>query len=360
MKEIQRRITSLNKIFMKIKFLPAFNGDSILVSYKDSEGKNRNILIDGGTPKTYQRTLKPELENLPRNEYIDLLIVTHIDDDHIGGIKELYQDTTFDRSFIKNVWFNSGNLISDYFKEDRDETREVSIILNDQTNMSVDQGITLEKALIADGQWSQSLIKVSDPILVFGLQITILSPSEKGLKKLNKKWQTEVDTKINMSDEHDDFSTPISELVERKFTQDRAVPNGSSIAILIENTGGKALLLGDAHPSVVIDSLKNLGYSNQNKLKVNIVKVSHHASKGNTKKELLSLIECEKYVISTDGSKHGLPDKEAIARIIVHNPNCKLYFNYDDYSNDLFLTEDFEKFKFEICPLSQMNYTIEL
>lgn len=345
---------------MKIKFLPAFNGDSIIVSFKDSEDKNRNILIDGGTPRTYQRTLKEELENLVKNDVIDLLIVTHIDDDHIGGIKELYQDTSLDRSFIKNVWFNSGNLISDYFKQDRDETREVNILLNDQTDMSVNQGVTLEKALLADGQWSQSLIKVSDPILFFGLKITVLSPSEKGLKKLNKKWQTEIESSTNMSHEHDDFSISISKLLERKFVQDKAVPNGSSIAILIENIEGKALLLGDSHPSVVIDSLKNLGYSNQNKLKVDVVKVSHHASKGNTKKELLSLIECEKYVISTDGTKHGLPDKEAIARIIGHNSNCKLYFNYDDYSKNLFVAEDFQEFKFEICSLSAMNYTIDL
>ena len=346
---------------MKIKFLPAFNGDSILVSFNDFEGKNRNILIDGGTPRTYQRTLKPELENLPEKENIDLLIVTHIDDDHIGGIKELYQDTKFDRNFIKEVWFNSGNLLSDYFKEDRDKTREVNIIMDDQTDMSVDQGITLENSLIKEGKWKQTLIKVSEnPFLIYGSRITILSPADIGLKKLHKKWETEIDKKVNMSNEHDNFSIPISELIKRKFTQDKAVPNGSSIAILIENIAGNALLLGDSHPSVVIDSLKKLGYSDQNKLKVGIVKVSHHASKGNTNKELLSLIECEKYIISTDGSMHGLPDKEAIARIIEHNPNCKLYFNYDDFTNDLFLTEDFEKFKFEICSLSQMNYTIEL
>jgi beta-lactamase superfamily II metal-dependent hydrolase len=347
---------------MKIKFLQAFNGDSILISFKDDTNKNRNILIDGGTPRTYQRFLKAELEHLlNENESIDLLIVTHIDDDHIGGIKELYQDTKLDRSFIKNVWFNSGNLISDYFKDNREKTREVNIIMDDQTNMSVGQGITLENALISDGKWSQSLIRVNKkPILFYGSQITILSPSDKGLKKLHKKWQIEVDKTVNMSNNHDDFSIPVSELVKRKFTEDKAVPNGSSIAILIENQGSKALLLGDAHPSVIIESLKNLEYTDENKLKVDIVKVSHHASKGNTKPELLSLIECDNYMISTDGNKHGLPDKEAIARIIAHNPNCKLYFNYDDFINTLFLPEDMEQYKFDIQSLSQMNYTIEL
>ncbi len=48
---------------MKMKFLPAFNGDCILISF-EYEGINRNILIDGGIPRTYQRHLKPELEKL--------------------------------------------------------------------------------------------------------------------------------------------------------------------------------------------------------------------------------------------------------------------------------------------------------
>lgn len=38
---------------MKVKFLPAFNGDSILITFMDNENQERNILIDGGTPKTY-------------------------------------------------------------------------------------------------------------------------------------------------------------------------------------------------------------------------------------------------------------------------------------------------------------------
>ena len=32
---------------MTIKFLPAFNGDCILISFKDKDNQNRNILIDG-------------------------------------------------------------------------------------------------------------------------------------------------------------------------------------------------------------------------------------------------------------------------------------------------------------------------
>lgn len=348
---------------MNIKFLPAFNGDCILISF-EHENRKRNILIDGGVPRTYQRHLKPELEEIiQKGENIDLLIVTHIDDDHIGGIKELYQDTGFNKDFIKQVWFNSGNLLSDYFNTKRDPARAVKIIKDNQTSMSVKQGNTLEKALIEEkGNWVQGLISVSeDKIFFLGLSITILSPNEEKLKKLNKHWETEMNKKVKMSKEHDDFDISISELVSRKFNEDTAIPNGSSIALLLEAENMSVLLLGDAHPSVICDSLEKLKLASQeNRLKLDLVKVSHHASKGNTSPKLLSLIECNKFVISTDGSQHGLPDKEAIARVIAAQSNSVIYFNYDKISKEIFTKEDKKDYSFNISLLSETEYTIEL
>lgn len=348
---------------MKIKFLPAFNGDCILLSFEHDSSK-KNILIDGGVPRTYVRQLKPELEKIVQNgENIDLLIVTHIDDDHIGGIKELYQDTKLNKDFIKEVWFNSGDLLSDYFNTERDASRAVEIIKDNQTDMSVGQGVTLEKALKEEkGNWIQNLIRVSDSkIDFFGLSITVLSPNEEGLQKLHKHWETEVDKKTKMSEEHDDFNISISELVRRKFNEDKAIPNGSSIALLVEKDNKSVLLLGDAHPSVIAESLERSGLaSDENKLKVDLVKVSHHASKGNTNPKLLSLIECSKFVISTDGSKHGLPDKEAIAHIINSHPHSTIYFNYDEISKGIFLQEDKDNYSFSSSLLLETDYLIEL
>ena len=69
---------------MKVKFLKADNGDSILLSFKDDTGNKKNILIDGGMPKTYfgngkYGDLYDTIEDIKRkNEKIDLLILTHI------------------------------------------------------------------------------------------------------------------------------------------------------------------------------------------------------------------------------------------------------------------------------------------
>jgi hypothetical protein len=74
---------------MKIQFLKAFNGDSILLSFVDEEGTNRNVLVDGGTGRAYQyknKKGKPEAGALQlaiqeihkKEESIDLWLVSKI------------------------------------------------------------------------------------------------------------------------------------------------------------------------------------------------------------------------------------------------------------------------------------------
>ncbi|MFZ1705323.1 MAG: MBL fold metallo-hydrolase [Saprospiraceae bacterium] len=343
---------------MTIKFLPAFNGDCILISFVDSEGANRNILIDGGTPASYQKMLKPLYKELESN--IDLLVVTHIDDDHIGGIKKLFEDTRLDKSRIKKVWFNSGGLLNHYFGENEDLARAVSIVPNDITDMSLAQGNKLEAKLDElNGVWVKKIFKKGDKIDVHDCSIEILSPNDVTLTNLNQNWETEINIQVNMSGKaHDDFKVDIDDLVKRPFKEDTAVPNGSSIAFLLEFGGIKGLLLGDAFPSVIVESLKGLGYSKDHKLNLDFVKISHHASKGNTSPELLDIISCDNFIICTNGQKHGLPDKETLARVISTHPNCTLHFNYNVYLEDLFTENDKQTYNFNIVDLSIQNYTL--
>jgi beta-lactamase superfamily II metal-dependent hydrolase len=334
---------------MLIQPLPAFNGDCILISFP-SNGRKVNILIDGGVPRTYQRFLKPLLIDLQeKKEYIDLLIVTHIDDDHIGGIKELYQDQQVYRSLIKKVWFNSGKLLSRYFKTPEDTSREVEVIPDDTTSMSVRQGITLESELQKQSGWVQELIIAGRRELFFGAEIQILSPGEPMLKRLNKRWETEEAKQTKMSDEeHDDFRFPITELLLRKFHEDTSLPNGSAIAFLMRLNDLNYLFLADAHPGQIEGALRGLGYCEEHPLCVEFVKVSHHASKFNTSPALLAIIRSQHFFISTDGSAHSLPNKEPLARIIAANPGVTLHFNYEDIAEEIFSEEDRQSYTFTV------------
>ena len=68
---------------MRIIILPALNGDCILVEIQPSH----YILIDGGYVDTYENYLLPTLEEIAaRGGELDIVVVTHIDCDHISGI----------------------------------------------------------------------------------------------------------------------------------------------------------------------------------------------------------------------------------------------------------------------------------
>ncbi len=123
----------------------------------------------------------------------------------------------------------------------------------------------------------------------------------------------------------------IEELITNPFKEDTSPTNLSSISILIDYKDKKILLLGDSVPSDIVVSLVDLGYSKDTKLNLDILKVSHHGSKHNTSTELLEMIDCKKFLISTNGKKYQHPDKECLARIIKTQDCPELIFNYDIY-----------------------------
>jgi beta-lactamase superfamily II metal-dependent hydrolase len=338
-----------------VKFLKANNGDSIHISYN-----SKNIIIDSGIGATFSsrnanRAIEyGELKNViddikEKNEIIDLLIITHWDDDHIGGVLQWFkEDIESAKSLIKCIWFNSGTLINKHFN-----SQEASE--NVDPNTSIRQGIFFEK-LILDNNISNTHVINTDTNtddILDGVEFTILSPTDTELKKLLTLWEKSPYNPYTSS--NNDYDKSLNELLENEFKEDNAIHNGSSIAFILKIEDKKMLFLGDAHPSVVVSSLIELEYSKEKKLKIDFVKVSHHGSKANTSNELLELIECDKFIISTDNSKHALPNKETFARIINKHENCKLYFNYPNLIKKIFTDEELQSDKFKALNISEFS-----
>src|SRR6185503_16122220 len=95
----------------------ACKGDCLLLHY-GSKDKPRLVLIDGGHYSVYVPHLKPRLEqikktrNLKQNKplIIDLLMVSHVDEDHIQRILEFTKDLAEDDeqfAQILSFWHNS-------------------------------------------------------------------------------------------------------------------------------------------------------------------------------------------------------------------------------------------------------------
>ena len=94
-------------------------------------------------------------------------------------------------------------------------------------------------------------------------------------------------------------------------------------------------MLGDSYPCTIIEKLIDWGFSKDEPLKLDYVKVSHHGSRFNISNEMLDMIDCTAFLISTNGGK-GVschPDRETIANILCHTNRkqentIRLYFNY--------------------------------
>ena len=168
------------------------------------------------------------------------------------------------------------------------------------------------------------------------------------MKDLGRVWRTEL-KKWKAGDGHEMLSAkqkprPVEDvdkfdveaLSKSKEKPDPSVANGSSIAVLAEFDGRRALLTGDAHAEVMAESIRRLmkERSNGPRLKVDAMKLSHHGSTNALTKELLGVIECSNYLVPTDGSKFYHPDREAMARVIFFGGKSpRFLFNYRSEMN---------------------------
>ena len=305
----------------QLNVLKASSGDSILIKYK-SNNSEKNILIDGGVGKVYEKELKHIMKVLPQ---LDLVIVTHIDRDHIGGINKLLNSKDADK--VKEVCFNSAELIR------KDESNLISIT----------DGINLVEYL------KKKNIKLIEKAQTIGskytdnkMQIEFLSPSIESLNFLEQNWakveeqnrrEEEKEKQMSSSKEEEDRKLNLiskGKFTEKKYQDD--ISNWSSLAFEVKYDNIKVFFLGDAKDSVIVKTLKDKGYSSEKKYKVDYVKLSHHGSKYNTSNEFLDIIDCNHFIFSTNGTLQK-PHIETISRILCHDERDMkekkyLYFNY--------------------------------
>ncbi len=341
---------------IKVKVLPVYQGDCILLYFND---ESHCIMIDTGTKRSYSKgVLRSEIEKL---NTVDLLILTHTDEDHIGGILKYYEDKSKKDNIFKEVWFNSGSLIKDKLGLKNNQLLEIPLNDPDDLEISIKQGITLEKELISRNILHEDIIIAGDHHNIQSGNIKILSPEIGDLRTFCSFWEIEQNKNLEMT-RANDYGQIIGDLVKVKYKEKGTIANKTSIAFIFEFAKLRILLMGDAYPSVIEMNIRKLGYDETNKLKLNVVKISHHGSIYGISPELLNIIDCNDFIISTNGS-NGLPFKECLSRIITHKKDkINLYFNYkNEIIENIFFEHEYEDYNFEVKYLNEdNNYTINI
>ena len=331
----------MSKPFFRIEMLPAKHGDALLVEYGDKQ--TRRIMIDGGPLGAYPEVEKRLRKFQPDDQAVELLVVTHVDTDHIEGIIRMLalpeQDWPI---YVKEVWFNGWRHIEEALDLGGREGEFMSALINYRLNNR--WNTKFKRKAVRCGSLARDEVTIEG-----GMKLTMLSPDAKALAALLKDWKKNTD---NWEIKPGDLAAAWKQLVkETKFHPgaeltlgpedltdklrkllkgtDPSKANRSSIAFIAEFGQKSCMFLGDAHMKVICSSLKRLGYSKAKPLRVDAVKVSHHGSKNNITAEFLELVNAKHWLFSSNGDQHDHPDKEAVEAVIQGSiTNPILWFNY--------------------------------
>jgi hypothetical protein len=325
-----------------LEALPARLGDCILLEcYRDGSRPWR-ALIDGG-PTDVWPTVRARLLQIPREErVVDLLVVTHIDHDHIGGIVPLLQqpDTVPDLT-IGEVWFNGRRQLDEVVQEP-DPLEEVirSPAEGDAlvAALAATTGLQRPWNMAAGGAAVSTAGNGESREFAFdeGPRITVLSPTPKRLLGLARAWP-DVTGRVRRGETETVPEPPLpylplddlDDLAGRKTAGDSSAANGSSIGFLVEHRGVRCLLAADGWASVLGAALKGLAERRgATRIAVDVFKLPHHGSQANVTATLVQLAPAQHYVVSTNGDTFDHPDDIALARVIVGSAGATLHFNY--------------------------------
>jgi ribonuclease BN (tRNA processing enzyme) len=307
---------------LKFYVVQAEYGDCFLLqsSHKDYLV---SILIDGGPSHTYERCLKPTLNAILPNKNLDLVILSHIDNDHVLGLIELFEaikdQKESSRSEIYKIsclWHNSfPDLIASTDKVDKlmrgiKSSNEFSAI-GDPNTLSEFSALGALKG-VSEGRDLTNLAQALNiPINpqfggdiittdhkdngIDGLKIHILGPTQKNLEKLRKIWDDWLES-------HPPQSLVIPNDYGALQILDASVTNLSSIMFMVESKGKKLLFTGDGVGKDLVEVLSEKHMLNsKGKLHVDIMKVPHHGSERNSSEQFFETVTADTYIISANG-----------------------------------------------------------
>jgi hypothetical protein len=344
---------------LQFEVLQGNDGDCLMLHY--GSGKDAGlILIDGGSGGVYEGVLKKRLEELRGDDDqldIRLVMVSHIDADHITGICGLFRDLTErqadgeePRYRIRSLWHNSFENLAGRSRAAAVESSVVGASLDGAVPPGLTQQVEAVVASVKQGNDLRGYAKklnvainaetkgqlVQAPatgkrVIAFGkdLTFTILGPHQEELDNLEASWKASKKSGASEASVAADYLN-------------RTVPNLSSIVVLAEATGGKGkkkrlLLTGDAGGDLILKGLESAGLlDRKGAIAVDLLKVQHHGSNHSVDIDFFRKVTAPVYVISGNG-KHGIPHRDTLNWLSEARSGAEydVYFTNRKGDNDL-------------------------
>ena len=323
-----------------LEALRAKHGDALLLHY-GSKKAPKLAVIDAGPGGVYADAVRPRLMQIREERglgedealEIELMMVSHLDADHITGILELMRKLRDLEEAqkplpwtIKRFWHNAFSDLTN------DDLETASVETAGLSTASLGDFLGLEGssilASVGQGRELRDLVKFfnldgNDPFksivrfphkknpVKFGkeLELTVVGPDEKNLKILQEDWNKKV--KELLKKEMDKKAK-----AELAAYVDKSVYNLSSIVVLAKADKKTMLLTGDARGDYTLDALRNAGLLKKGKpMQLDLLKLPHHGSDRNVDQDYFDNLQATHYVISADG-KYTNPDVPTLEMIV--------------------------------------------
>jgi beta-lactamase superfamily II metal-dependent hydrolase len=374
-------------MLFSLEVLPARQGDCLMLHYGSADEPHL-MLIDGGPSNVYKPHLKPRLLKIHEGRGlekedplpVDLVIISHLDADHIKGILELTKEQRSDpavRLDVDSLWHNSfddllktrptelkvqagfgvaafdskgdsgsalasigQNALASDDLEDKDDMQSAKVLA------SIPQGRQLRDDAKVLG-WKPNRSFKGKLILAThltkavelkgGLKVTVVGPMQPeilALQEAHDEWLRDQENKKKTSPE-----AALAAFV------DESVPNLSSIVVMVETDGKRMLLTGDARGDKILEGLELVRLLEKGgNMHVDLLKVPHHGSDNNMAPVFFRRVMADHYVFSGNG-EYGNPERETLKMLLDARGNAdyEIHFTYPVDDIDAERKRDWEK-----------------
>ncbi|MCP3920472.1 MAG: MBL fold metallo-hydrolase [bacterium] len=304
-----------------LEAVAAKEGDALLLHWGDPDDPYLAV-IDGGPPGVYRRFLKPRLDELRASRGtplpVDLMMLSHIDSDHIAGLIDLAKDIEKSERRgddlpydIFTLWQNT---FDDIIGGPSPANSAALGALTSTAGLPAD--LHSAGAVVAGVRQGRILRDMStrlginvnegDPLVEGGwtyamdgdLDIHVIGPLRSQIDEFQEEW----DAKLR----REGWAQNPDPAAIASYT-DKSAFNLASIVCVAEFEGKSMLLTGDARGDFVIEGLRASHLLTGSRVHFDILKVPHHGSDRNVTTEFFRTVTADHYVISGDG-KHHNPD----------------------------------------------------
>ncbi len=270
-----------------IDMISVGEGDSFLLTMDDDLGNLVYVLIDGG-PEKSSAILVKHLKSITTG-HLDLVIATHLDSDHIGGLEEIVKNFSIGK-FIINV---PGNI--DKWTQAREtllacgqkviSLMEIAKSISEINSLlkrlkEKNPPVVIERALQGNG-WNVGQ----------NIKLMVLNPTK---ERLELAWADQL------------LKDSVSQLLLEKAEAPTTSPsNDSSIVLeLIYKGSPYALFAADAGAAVIKEVTQGKSYP--------FLKIPHHGSKTGLDKELVAQLKPKSAFLPVGENRYGHPDIEVL------------------------------------------------